>query len=201
MVFLEVEVCEEYSAMAVDPCLHPSCCSAALLCLGCMVQPPPALAIIDTHVTGQLPVKTRTLVFFLFFSLVFHELFQPSHCTATYMSTSGSTGLGAGLCSQKRRTRLVQTCWSSHYTVDFGASLALLSPQSRVLPLSSGLERHVGPEGNMERVGLFSWVTCKHWWRKTKTYWASVVMVSDRSTYQRGQQKFHTLLGNAVHNY
>lgn len=69
MVFLEAGyLCEGYSAMAADPCLHPS----ALLHLGYVVQPPPALAITDTHVTGQLPAQTRTL--FFSFSLVFHQL-------------------------------------------------------------------------------------------------------------------------------
>lgn len=70
MVFLEAGcLCDGYSGTAADPCLHPS----GLLHLGYVVQPPPALAITDTHVTGQLPAKTRTLFFFSF-SLVFHQL-------------------------------------------------------------------------------------------------------------------------------
>ena len=64
MAFLEVGcLCQRYSVTAADPCLCQNLYSAALLYLGCMVQPPPALAIIDTHVTGQLRVKTRTRFF------------------------------------------------------------------------------------------------------------------------------------------
>lgn len=100
--------------MAADPSLQPSSCSAAVLRLGCMVQPPPALAVIDTHVTGQLLAKTRTL---FFSSLVYHQLpinsfNYPTTASSNpiYVGTCGSTGLGEGLCSQRWRTRLVQTC-------------------------------------------------------------------------------------------
>jgi len=40
------------------------------------------------------------------------------------------------------------------YMDEFGASLALLSSQSRVLLLSSGLKRYMYAEGDLERVDL-----------------------------------------------
>ena len=69
------------------------------------------------------------------------------------MSPSGSTGLGAGLWSQRWRTGLVQSLVFC-YMDEFGASLALLSSQSRVLLLSSGLKRYMYAEGDLERVDL-----------------------------------------------
>lgn len=51
------------------------------------------------------------------------------------------------------------------------------------------------------KIGLAPGVACKCCSRSTKIYWALVVMVSDRNSHQRGQRKFHTLLGNASHSY